>query len=211
MRTKLYDLEVLEQGLAAVQTDASPQLKSVREQIKQARAILGEEKPNKQTTRSLNKVRQESELPSARQSQLFALQAKASTLTEQLAAAKTELKAINQSEIEIAQLPRAINQAASSHGKYAENLEQARIDDELHTAKVSSLNLPQRPSYSITPVSPKPVQTLAAGFVLACCFAGGVVFLGERRRLAGFAAQPTRVEAPARPGSTGLQRTCRSS
>lgn len=206
MRTKLYDLEVLEQGLAAVQTDASPQLKSVREQIKQARAILGEEKPNKQTTKSLNKVRQESELAlSARQSQLFALQAKASTLTEQLAAAKTELKAINQSEIEIAQLQRAIDLAATSHGKYAEYLEQARIDDELHTAKVSSLNLAQRPSYSITPVSPKPVQTLGAGFVLACCFAGGVVFLAERRRLGQLAAQteqvtaPVRTEAAARP------------
>lgn len=204
MRSKLYDLEVLEQGLAAVQTDASPQLKSVREQIKQARAILGEEKPNKQTTKSLNKVRQESELAlSARQSQLFALQAKASTLTEQLAAAKTELKAINQSEIEIAQLQRAIDQAASSHGKYAENLEQARIDDELHTAKVSSLNLAQRPSYSITPVSPKPVQTLAGGFVLACCCAGGMVFLAERRRLAHLAVEPTRVAAPVRSETPG--------
>jgi uncharacterized protein involved in exopolysaccharide biosynthesis len=207
MRTKLYDLEVLEQGLAAVQTDESPQLKSVREQIKQARAILGEEKPKPQTTKALNKVRQESELAlSARQSQLSSLQAREKTLAEQLGDAKSELSAINQTEIEIAQLQRSIDLAATNHGKYAEYLEQARIDDELHAAKISSLNLAQEPSYSITPVSPKPINTLAAGFVLACCAAGGVVFLAERRRLGKLAAQtvpartePVRTETPVRP------------
>ena len=199
MRTKLYDLEVLEQGLAAVQTDESPQLKSVREQIKQARLILGDEKPKTQTTKSLNKVRQESELAlSARQSQLSALEAKEKTLALQLADAKTELKAINQSEIEIAQLQRAIDLAATNHGKYAEYLEQARIDEELHAAKISSLNLAQRPSYSITPVSPKPIQTLAGGFVLACCVAGGVVYLAERRRVLQATGSTVRSEATAR-------------
>jgi uncharacterized protein involved in exopolysaccharide biosynthesis len=203
MRTKLYDLEVLEQGLAAVQTDESPQLKSVREQIKQARAILGEEKPKPQTTKALNKVRQESELAlSARQSQLLSLQAREKTLAEQLSDAKDELKAINQSEIEIAQLQRSIDLAATNHGKYSEYLEQARIDDELHAAKISSLNLAQKPSYSITPISPKPINTLAAGLVLACCAAGGIVFLAERRRLGQLTAQPAlpRVQ-PARPES----------
>lgn len=182
MRTKLYDLEVLEQGLAAVQTDDSPQLKSVREQIKQARAILGDEKPKTQTTKSLNKVRQESELAlSARQSQLAALRAKEQTLTQQLADAKSELKAINQTEIQMAQLQRAIGLAATNHGKYADYLEQARIDQELHNAKISSLNLSQRPSYSITPVAPKPLQVIAGGFVLACFFASGVIYLAESR------------------------------
>lgn len=209
MRTKLYDLEVLEQGLAAVQTDASPQLKSVREQIKQARAILGEEKPKTQTTRSLNKVRQESELAlSSRQSQLSSLQAREKTLAEQLSDAKDELKAINQSEIEIAQVQRAIDLAATNHGKYSEYLEQTRIDDELHAAKISSLNLVQEPSYSITPVSPKPINTLAAGFVIACCSAGGIVFLAERRRRGQLTAQPAlprmepvRTETPVRTES----------
>jgi len=211
MRTKLYDLEVLEQGLAAVQTDESPQLKSVREQIKQARAILGGEKPKTQTTKALNKVRQESELAlSARQAALSSLEAREQTLTQQLTAARSELKAINQSEIEVAQLQRAINLAATNHGKYAEYLEQARIDEELQTAKVSSLNLAQKPSYSITPVSPKPISTLAVGFILACCTAGGLVYLAERHRL--FATtqsaantQPARHEAPVRTEQPALE------
>lgn len=203
MRTKLYDLEVLEQGLAAVQTDQSPQLKSVREQIKQARAILGDEKPKTQTTKSLNKVRQESELAlSSRQSQLLSLQAREKTLAQQFKDAKAELNAINQCEIEIAQLQRSIDLAATNHGKYAEYLEQTRIDDELHAAQISSLNLAQKPSFSITPISPKPIPTLAGGFALGCVMAGGVVFLAERRRLGLLTAQPVlpRVE-PARTES----------
>lgn len=191
MRTKLYDLEVLEKGLAARHTDESPQLRAVRQQIKEARTIVGDELPKTQTTRSRNKVRQESELAlSSRQAQLAALQAKEMSLTIQLTEAKAELKAINKGEIEIAQLQRSINLAASNHGKYADYLEQTRIDQELHNAKISSLNLLQRPSYSITPVSPKPLMIIAGGFVLACCAAGGVAFLFEHRRLAAIASQP---------------------
>jgi uncharacterized protein involved in exopolysaccharide biosynthesis len=197
MRTKLYDLEVVERGLATVQTDQSPQLIAVREQIKQARAILGDEAPKTQTTKSLNKVRQESELAlSARQAQLVALKAKDAALTTQLADARSELKAINQSEIEMAQLQRGIDLAASNHGKYSEYLEQARIDNELQSANVSSLNPLQRPTYSITPVSPKPIQTLAGGFALACFASCGVVLLAERSRLAKLARrQPALSEA----------------
>lgn len=214
MRTKLYDLEVLEKGLAAVQTDESPQLKSVREQLKQARAVLGLEKTVPQTTKALNKVRQESELAlSARQAALASLEARELTLEKQLTAARGELKSINKSEIEVAQLQRAISLASTNHGKYAEYLEQARIDEELHAAKISSLNLAQKPSYSITPVSPKPIPTLAIGFVLACCSAGAVVYFAESRRQLSLARAvpareaastspvetPVRVEAPIRP------------
>lgn len=183
MRTRLFDLEVLERGLATRQTDESPQLQSVREQIKQAREIMGGEAPKAQTTKSLNKVRQESELAlSSRLSQLVALQAKESTLAKQLAAAQAELKAFNQTEIQIAQLQRAIDLAASKYGKYADYVEQTRIDQELQNAKISSLNLLQRPSYSITPVNPKPIQVLLGGFALACLVSGGVVVVAERAR-----------------------------
>ncbi|WP_425614744.1 GumC family protein [Anatilimnocola sp. NA78] len=183
MRTKLFDLEVLERGLATRQTDESPQLMAVREQIKQAKGILGDEGPKMQTTKSLNKVRQESELAlSSRASQVVALRAKQAALTTQLADAKAELKAFNQTEVQIAQLQRSIDLAANQYGKYSEYVEQTRIDQELQNAKISSLNLLQRPSHSITPVNPKPIQVLAGGFVLACLVSGGVVFLSERRR-----------------------------
>jgi uncharacterized protein involved in exopolysaccharide biosynthesis len=199
MRTKLYDLEVLERGMATRQTDVSPQLMAVREQIKQARGILGDEAPKTQTTKSLNKVRQESELAlSSRQAQLVALKAKDTALTRQLADARSELTAINQCEIQMAQLQRSIDLAATNHGKYAEHLEQARIDNELQNAQVSSLNLLQRPSYSITPVGPKPLNVLAGGFALACFVSLSLVFLVERMRLAK-AVVPQRANAePAR-------------
>jgi uncharacterized protein involved in exopolysaccharide biosynthesis len=212
MRTKLFELEVLERGLATRQTDESPQLIAVREQIKQAKEILGDEGPKTQTTKSLNKVRQESELAlSSRQSQMVALQAKETVLTTQMTKAKEELHAFNQTEVQIAQLQRAIDLAANNYGKYADYVEQTRIDQELQNAKISSLNLLQRPTYSITPVAPNPIQILAGGFALACLVSGGVVLLGERSRLLAAPATPdTRGEVarpePARPQPSSRDR-----
>ncbi|QDU29916.1 Chain length determinant protein [Anatilimnocola aggregata] len=209
MRTKLFDLEVLERGLATRQTDESPQLIAVREQIKQAKSIVGDEGVKTQTTKSLNKVRQESELAlSARQSQMASLEAKQIALTRHLDEARAELRAFNQTEIQIAQLQRSIDLAAGQYGKYSEFVEQTRIDQELQNAKISSLNFMQRPSHSITPVNPKPLQVIAGGFVLACIASGGIVFLAERRRLSllppagppteSMQPEPARQPAPAR-------------
>ena len=60
----------------------------------------------------------------------------------------------------------------------------AIIDQELEQAKISSLNLMQPPTYSITPVSPQPLLTLGVGLVAALISSVGAALLADRRRRA---------------------------
>ena len=97
-----------------------------------------------------------------------------------------------------------IDLARASYRKYSENLEQVRIDQELDAAKISSLNVMQPPSKSVTPVSPQPLPTLALG-IFGSAMASVVVALlchrPERPRRTGPspARQVARDSAPASP------------
>src|SRR5205823_2619425 len=88
----------------------------------------------------------------------------------------------NAAEMQLARLEREIDLARASYKKYSENLEQARIDQELETAKISSLNLMQPPSLSVTPVSPQPLPTLAFGFCGSLVASLGVALCFHRPR-----------------------------
>ena len=72
--------------------------------------------------------------------------ARTRSLEGKIAAVQEELKQLNASELELTRLEREIDLARTNYRKYAENLEQARIDQELEQAKISSLNLMQPPS-----------------------------------------------------------------
>ena len=84
----------------------------------------------------------------------MAVTARTNSLETKFEAGQEELKQLNASELEITRLEREIELARANYRKYAENLEQARIDQELEEAKITSLNLMQAPSFSVTPVSP---------------------------------------------------------
>ena len=83
---------------------------------------------------------------------------------------------------DLPRLERELELARANYRKYAENLEQARIDQELEVAKISSLNVMQPPSLSITPISPQPLATLALGAAASILAAVAVALFAERRR-----------------------------
>jgi uncharacterized protein involved in exopolysaccharide biosynthesis len=77
-------------------------------------------------------------------------------------------------------MERELELARANYKKYSENLEQARIDQELEAAKISSLNIMQAPSLSPTPASPQPLPTLALGCVGSLIAGIGVALWYER-------------------------------
>lgn len=183
MRERLYELEIREQELASKLRDDSPLLAQVRDQIAEARRIVTEEETTTQVTRGVNQAHQAVELAlQERSAQLVNLQKRTESLEEKIAGAKAALKAINENEVKLTSLERELELARANHRKYAEHLEQARIDQELHNAKISSLNLMQPPTFSETPVSPQPLLTLALGFVAAVCGSLAVALGAERFR-----------------------------
>jgi uncharacterized protein involved in exopolysaccharide biosynthesis len=137
-----------------------------------------------------------------KQAQLIALIARSESLGTKVAAAKELIKRINEHELQIAQVQRAIDLAQTNYRKYSENLEQARIDQELDTAKISSLNPLQPPSFSETPIGPKPLQVIALSILSGICGGFGLALAFDRRKPAGSAElatpAPQPSESPAR-------------
>lgn len=183
LRERLYELEIKEQELAVKLTPEAPLLTHIRNQIAEARRIMVEEQPTTQTTKGVNPTHQAAELAlQEREAQLVAVTARTRSLDGKIAAIQTELKELNASELELTRLEREIELARTNYRKYAENLEQARIDQELEQAKITSLNMIQPPSFSVTPVSPQPMVTFAAGLACALLSGFGAMILAERRR-----------------------------
>ena len=91
----------------------------------------------------------------------MALTARTQSLESKIAAANEDLKKLNAAEFELSRMERELELARANYRKYSENLEQARIDQELQVAKITSLNFMQPPSLSSTPISPQPLPTLA--------------------------------------------------
>src|SRR5262245_23606735 len=187
LRKKLYELEVKEQELAARLKDNAPQLVHIRTQIAEARRIAGDEQANTETKKGINQTHQAAELAlQEREAQLVAITARAEALEAKVATASSELKKLNAAEMELARMEREIELARANYKKYSENLEQARIDQELEVAKISSLNLMQPPSLIVTPVSPQPLPTLAFGLCGSVIASIGMALLFHRaeRRVA---------------------------
>ena len=182
LREKLYDLEVKEQEFAAKLTALHPSLVEVRQQLAESRRIFQEEKAPIEVKTGINQTHKTAELAvQEREAQLVALTARTESLEQKIAAEQMELKQLNDTEVEVNRLEREIDLARANSRKYAENLEQARINQELEEAKISSLNLLQAPSVSETPVSPKVIPTLAVGLVVSVLSSFGVALLAHQR------------------------------
>jgi uncharacterized protein involved in exopolysaccharide biosynthesis len=182
LREKLYELEVREQELAARLREESPQLLQIRTQTAELRRIMGEEQVNTETKKGINQTHQAAELAlQEREAQLVAVTARAQSLESKIAATSDALKNLNAAELDLTRLERELELARANYRKYSENLEQARIDQELEVAQISSLNLMQPPSLSATPISPQPIPTLALGGCAALMASVGAALLAERR------------------------------
>src|SRR5262249_40894512 len=68
-----------------------------------------------------------------------------------------------------------------AYKKYQENLEQTRIDRELHDRHISNINIQQEPTRNETPASPNILLNFAVGGILAVLGGGGTALWGENR------------------------------
>ena len=182
MRQQLYALQLKEKELSAKYQDDTFIVKQAREQVALAQEVLDKEVRKHQVTRGVSKSRDELLLAlHNREATLVALRAQSESLQSELATAKSRIESLNEDEIKIAQYQRAIDLAATNYRKYAENLEQARIDSELETEKISNINVLQAPTYSLTPASPRIKLNLAVGAALSLALAAGLAVMTDRR------------------------------
>jgi capsular exopolysaccharide synthesis family protein len=177
---QLNDLQMKEQELLSTFTENSVPVVELRRQIEEARSLFHKAQQSKQVTIASNPTYQllQKEMLSEAGTH-SSLLAKAEVLKLQLVKGKSELQAVNESEMQITYLERELDLQRVNYRKYSESMEQARIDQAMEMDKISNINIVQPPSYPTKPIRPRVAINLALGFFLGIFGGFGLAFVLE--------------------------------
>lgn len=190
MLQQLYALRLREKELMARATDENVELQLVRNQLKEAQSVIDAEEPFRtQTTIGPNKTFEDLTIDRLRQESLHeSFIAKSTAIRSQLEAAGKQLQKMNDDETNLVQLEREVQIRDANYRKYAESLEQARIDELLEHQRITNLHISQPPTLNHRPASPRPVAAVLVGLCVAIfgavCLALTAEFLDQSLKTA---------------------------
>jgi uncharacterized protein involved in exopolysaccharide biosynthesis len=181
MRKDLYQLEIREAELASRFTDEFPALAAVREQIKQAKAPLTKEEQRRtQTTTTVNTVHNEMHVNLlTEEANAESLDAQKRALAGQLTQLRERVRALNDSEPEIAKFEQEVALCKANYKTYCEKSEQSRIDNALQNEKITNVNVIQPASLMPSPISPRKKSVLMIGVLCGVLIGIGSALLAE--------------------------------
>lgn len=184
MRDQLFTLQLKEQEMLARHPRNHPEVVAIRAQAEAARAILAKETAaREEITTGPHRLREAALLTLARhQPRIDSLKEKAVLLRTQLTREKQHLQALTEDQLQIAKLEREIELQTTQYRKYAENLEQARIDHALELKRISNVSIVQPATYEREPTRPRKKVNLALGLLFALLSCAGLVWFLEGRR-----------------------------
>ena len=176
MRAQLYALQIAREKAAANYTEAHPLYRQINEQVAKTRDILDREEPVREhVTTAQGKVFEQARLAIASEEpMLAALRVEATSLTSQLAAARSELEAFNRDELRVAELQRSVDQQLVAYQEYSRSLEQTRIDQALEDQRISNISIAQPATLEIKPVRPQVKVNLLIGLLVGLAGAVGL-------------------------------------
>ncbi len=181
MRQQLYTLQLKEQELLTTYKEDTRQVREIRRQIVEAQAILAKEEYDRtQSTNSSDPTFQQLHLAlHSKQTTAASLRARLEKSREQLATTRTALEQLNDYEMQIVQLRRDVELQETNYRKYAENLEEARIDQALKLERISNIGIAQAASLQPKAVSPRKKLQLGLGLLVALLSGVGVAMAAE--------------------------------
>lgn len=184
MREQLYALRVREKDLQARYSSDHPLLAAIQNQVAEAQGLVEQEEGERaETTNRINPIHQSLSLELKQlQGQLAGLLSRLDTLAEQKKGVLERLQEINSHQIVISQLELEEQVARNSWLKYTDNLEQARIDQERASSRISNISLAQAPTLAHRPVKPSKVLVLLGSLFLAGSGTLAAVAASERSR-----------------------------
>jgi len=191
MRERLYELQLKEQDLLSKYDERTRQVREIRRQVAEARAVLEkEERVGTQTTTGFNTARQQTELSLlAERASISALDMRITCLKEKLTQTQTQLQSLNDKATEMKSLNREIEIQEANYLKYAHNLEQARIDQALMADRISNITIVQPATLPLKPIGPRKGLQFFLGLFLgvsgAVALAFGCEYLGRTIQIPG--------------------------
>jgi uncharacterized protein involved in exopolysaccharide biosynthesis len=155
---------------------------ATRAQVAEAEKMLAEEAPQREETiDSLNENHRALSLDLAQaESELAGVRAQLKELDAQRGTALTDLKQLNDFELEIDQLERNVSLASANYFRYAEALEQARMDEALDDQRITNVNVAQPATRIEKPVSPSKLIVLALSLAFAVAGTTAIVVACDR-------------------------------
>ncbi len=182
LRDRLHALREQERELLASHGEAHASVAANRQEQDRVQAAIADLGPNSvQITTGLNRAHEEARLT------LFQQRALVTTLeakVEKLAAHRTDseqaLAALNDNEIRLASLERELELKDASYRKYADSLEQARIDEALKLERISNIALAEPPTLETQPVGKSLSFLLGVGAVLGVVGGGALAIFAEQ-------------------------------
>jgi uncharacterized protein involved in exopolysaccharide biosynthesis len=168
LRSQLYGLQVELMNLEAKFQPDHPRVVATRAQVAEAQQMIADEEPSRQeTVDSLNENHLALSLDLAKaESERAGLEAQLAELDEQQASALADLKKLNDYELELQELDRAVSLANTNFFSYSEALEQARMDEALDKQRISNIAIAQEATLAEKPVSPSKLMIGALSILL---------------------------------------------
>ncbi len=179
MRLQLYALQIKETELLAKHPDRHPDVQLVRQQTAAAKALLArEERAREQVATGPSRLFEDVQIALARQGPaLAALRARAESLGAELARERQRLAKLTHDHLRVASLQREVDLQEAHYRKYADGLEQARIDQALEAQRISNINVAQPATYDARPVRPRLLVNLGLGLFAAALASVGLALL----------------------------------
>lgn len=177
MRSKLYSLQLELADLTSQYLPTHPLVVKKAKQVEEASSVLRTENTAPQKTTATNPARE-----TLRIQQLLSkadnagARARSSEMELQREKLQQEIRLLNEREAEIESIEREMSVMTSKFRKYAESLEESRIDEALQTERLSSINIIQPPTRDDAPVDISNTIVSAAGLFLSCLAAVGSTF-----------------------------------
>ena len=168
LRERLLELQLQKNEIAFNFDNENRKIKFIQEQISQVQALLNEEKPtHRLDTLGPNPTYQNLQLELLTElSKASGFIEKSNVLKQKLENAKDFFQTLTADEVEIRRLLRELSINEESYRKYAENLEQVRINHALNKEKFSNINVVQPANLPLSPVGNAKHIIILLGVVL---------------------------------------------
>ncbi|MEM7166540.1 MAG: polysaccharide biosynthesis tyrosine autokinase [Planctomycetota bacterium] len=181
MREQVYLLKLREKELTSKYEETSLPVQAIREQIAKAEQLLsGEEPVLSHVTRGINNAHSQLLIQLHEENaRLASLQAQQQAVIAQQQKVRELLDSTNQNDMSIGRLERERAICETNYRRYAQNMEDARIDDALEEEKISNVRVIQAASAPLDPVGPKKRRNLLLGLALAVLGSIGLALVFE--------------------------------
>lgn len=184
LRNQLYSLQVQQQDLLARYNEVHPLVMAISAQVEEAEKLVTDQvEMREETTQQINPIYHQLSLELKQEnSRLAGLKSRLESLAAQNRSILAELKKLNEFEVQLDELEREEELRRGKYMQYAENLEQARIDQQLAEERISNVSIAQDPTLSEKPVSPHKSLVALASVMLAVAGTASLVIAKKRFR-----------------------------